>query len=185
MLHACGRIDILKKKVIALLPDDNMVPINIHHSIRVISEELQDVYDFVADINITSRSIYEMTLKLSSVIIPITALLIIEEIKHKTVRGDFVFILAATLLFSSLPCYYGNLLMTKSLDLREAVYFSGWERVWDRRTRSSLLVLMTRMERAIAIRSVFHVMNHETLADVFKTSYRLFSLLTAAWTIEY
>ncbi|KAI5643411.1 7tm odorant receptor domain-containing protein [Phthorimaea operculella] len=198
MLHACGRIDILKRKVLSLFPEDNVVPVDIHHNMKVIGKELQDIYDFVYDINDTSGVIYEVTLKVSAIIIPISALLIIErsvlvkahkdnvhELKHTTVSLHFVILLAATLLICSLPCYYGNLLMTKSMELREAVFFCGWERVWHKPTRKSLIIIMTRIERAIAISSVFYVMNLETLADVFKTSHRLFSILSAAWTLEY
>ncbi|KAJ2951350.1 hypothetical protein O0L34_g13480 [Tuta absoluta] len=166
MLHACGRIDILKRKVLSLFSAENPDQLHVHRSMRVIAKELQDIYEFVGFINTFSKLFYEVTLAMSSVVFPISAILILEGLKQGSLKIDLVNLTIGVFALVGIPCYYGNLLVDKSMELREAVYFCNWERVWNRSARTSLIILMTRMERAICIHSVFQVLNLEALADV-------------------
>ncbi|XP_049870312.1 uncharacterized protein LOC126369791 [Pectinophora gossypiella] len=165
ILHACGQLELLKIKVKQLISEGGSDQEK-NYNLKIIVKQLQDIYRFVEDIQTGFKLLYELTLKGTAVMLPILAYEILETFDRGGVDLEFITLFGATFILSYCPCYYGDLLIEKAESFRTAVYMSGWEGVWDKRARTTILVIMTRTFRTVAIRTMFRNLCLDALTDV-------------------
>ncbi|KAJ0171055.1 hypothetical protein K1T71_013254 [Dendrolimus kikuchii] len=174
MLHICGQLELVKIKFENVFENDNVDEI-----LRGIVQNLQYIYSFVSEINDCFMIIYEIMLKQNILLLPFTSHAIIQSIKRGEVTVEFAGILLQSIITSSIPCYYGDLLMQKGEELRLAAYNCGWERVHKPKARKTLLIIMARALRPVAIESIFSTMCLDTLTEVYRQGYTIFNLMSA------
>lgn len=63
-------------------------------------------------------------------------------------------------------CVYVFCLYIQSESLREAIYFSGWEKTCDKGTRSTLLIILVRASRPVVLKTMFRDICLDALTDV-------------------
>ncbi|CAD0206203.1 unnamed protein product [Chrysodeixis includens] len=56
----------------------------------------------------------------------------------------------------------------KSSNYRTAIYSCGWERIYDRRTRSSIVLIFERTTRPVAVYTMFRILCQRTLSNLCK-----------------
>nr|ALM26223.1 odorant receptor 33 [Athetis dissimilis] len=179
ILHVCGQLELVEMKIDALFEelDDEVIK----RKLKNIIVQLQYIYKFVDHLNAIFQVGYELTLKGTMLMLPITCFEVLEAFnRNEYIIEYFVFIVGST-LFSSTPCYYGDLLMEKGDEVRISLYTCGWEQYYDRRTRSTLLLMLQYALRPVAIQTIFTVMCLDTLTNLFQQSYAIFNLMNAMW----
>nr|AOE48014.1 putative odorant receptor OR9 [Athetis lepigone] len=179
ILHACGQLELVAMKIDVLFVelDDEVIK----RKLKNIIEHLQYIYRFTDHLNTIFQVGNELTLKGSTLMLPVTCYEILEAFNRNEYSLEyFVFIVGST-LFSSTPCFYGDLLMEKGESVRTSLYTCGWEQYYDRRTRSTLLVMLQYALRPVAIQTIFTVMCLDTLTNLFQQSYAIFNLMNAMW----
>nr|AXF48787.1 odorant receptors OR40 [Lobesia botrana] len=166
MLHACGRLEIVKYRIGNLFNGETYDEREIRQRLKNIVMPLQDVLDFVDLLKETFRVVYEVYMKATTVVFPIALYEILEAFKESRISIEFMtFIVAGTVLCFA-PCYYSDLLMEKGLDLRMSVYASGWEVYPDSAMRRTLVIILCRLEREVAIRTLFRTVNLDAFSEV-------------------
>ncbi|KAJ0171053.1 hypothetical protein K1T71_013252 [Dendrolimus kikuchii] len=176
MLHICGQLEIVKIKFENVFENDNT-----DEMLKGIVQNLQYIYSFVSEINDCFMIIYEIMLKQNILLLPFTSHAIIQSIKRGEVTVEFAGIFMQSIITSSIPCYYGDLLMQKGEELRLAAYNCGWERVHKLKARKTLLIIMTRALRPVAIESIFSTICLDTLTEVYSQGYTIFNLMSAIY----
>nr|ARO70521.1 Odorant Receptor 58-2 [Dendrolimus punctatus] len=174
MLHICGQLELVKMKFEKVFENDNTDEI-----LKDIVQKLQYIYSFVGEINDCLMFIYEVMLKQNILLLPFTSHAIIQSIKRGEITAEFLGILLQSIITSSIPCYYGDLLMQKGDELRDSAYNCGWECVYKPKARKTLLIIMTRALRPVAIQSVFSTICLDTLTEVYSQGYTIFNLMSA------
>nr|AII01074.1 odorant receptor [Dendrolimus houi] len=176
MLHICGQLELVKIKFENVFENDNT-----DEMLKGIVKNLQYIYSFVREINDCFTVIYEIMLKQNILLLPFTSHAMIQSIKRGEVTAEFAGILLQSIITSSIPCYYGDLLMQKGEELRLAAYNCGWERVHKPKARKTLLIIMTRALRPVAIESIFSTICLDTLTEVYSQGYTIFNLMSAIY----
>ncbi|KAI8434115.1 hypothetical protein MSG28_012255 [Choristoneura fumiferana] len=137
--------------------------------------------NYVQLINDVFKVLYEISLKASAIMLPITLYQVIDSFKrHELCMEYMAFILTASLL-CYVPCYYSDLLMEKGEALRLAIYSSGWEYQYDKSARYKLIIMLTVAIRPISIRSIFRTVCLDTFAGLCHEAYAIFNLINAMW----
>nr|ARO70516.1 Odorant Receptor 45-2 [Dendrolimus punctatus] len=171
MLHACGQLELVKIQFDNIFENDN-----VDENLNRIVKRLQYIYSFVREINECFTLMYEVMLKQSVLLLPFCSFALIQSIKRRQVTVEFSGVLLQSVITSSIPCYYGDLLLQKGEDLRFAAYNCGWERVHKPKACKTLLIIMTRATRPVAIESIFSSICLDTLTNVFSQAYTIFNL---------
>nr|ARO70520.1 Odorant Receptor 54-2 [Dendrolimus punctatus] len=175
MLHACGQLELIKNKFEDLFKNDN-----IDERLNEIIKDLQNVYSFIGNINKSFSTTYEILLKQNTLLMSLTSYAVIESVVQGNFAVEYISLFLSDLFTSSVLCYYGDLLMEKGEEVRLAAYQSGWEHVYNPSARKKLLIILTRGVQPTAIRSIFCIINLNTLANVYRTSYTIFNIMRAA-----
>nr|AII01070.1 odorant receptor [Dendrolimus houi] len=175
MLHACGQLELIKNKFEDLFKKDN-----IDERLNDIIKDLQNVYSFIENINKSFSTTYEMLLKQNIIVMSLTSYAVIESVIQGNFAVEYINLFLGGVFTCSVLCYYGDLLMEKGEEVRQAAYQSGWEHIYDRSARKKLLIILARGVQPVAIRSIFCIINLDTLANVYRTSYTIFNLMRAA-----
>ncbi|XP_013164452.1 PREDICTED: uncharacterized protein LOC106115570 [Papilio xuthus] len=181
MLHVCGQLELVKNRVLMIYHNNSFDNEKVLNNLKDVIVHLQKIYSFVDGLKSSLKVLYEMTLKATILILPITFFLVIQSFKNGEVSLEFITIIIGAITLSGIPCYYSDLLMETGESVRLAIYSSKWEMYWDRRVRSLLLIALVRTERPVAIRSMFRPLCLDALTDVFHQSYAIFNLMNAAW----
>nr|AII01067.1 odorant receptor [Dendrolimus houi] len=176
ILHACGQLELIKKKFENIFEKDN-----VDELLTDIVQNLQYVYSFVQEINDCFTLIYEILLKQTMILLPFTGYAIIQSISYGELTIEYVCIFMESLFTSSIPCYYGDLLIQKGEEVRLMAYSCGWEYVHTPRARKTLMIILTRALRPVAINSIFCTICLDTLSNVYSQAYTIFNLMSAMW----
>ncbi|CAK1546049.1 unnamed protein product [Leptosia nina] len=90
----------------------------------------------------------------------------IEAFKSGHISVEFLSIIFGAGMLVNVPCYYSDMLMQKSDDVRMALYSCGWESHWDRQSRTLIFLLLTRVTRPVAMHTMFSNISLDGLTDV-------------------
>uniref|UniRef100_A0A0V0J0Y6 Odorant receptor n=1 Tax=Cydia pomonella TaxID=82600 RepID=A0A0V0J0Y6_CYDPO len=181
ILHACGQIQVAIQQVERLFLDNDIDVDDILNKLKNITRRLQNIYSFVDQIQYTHRLLYEMCLKASTIFVAISLFAIIESYKEGSLNFDLLCYSFSALLLCGIPCYYCEALLGKGAELRVAIYECGWERFWVPKSRSIILVLLTRTVRPLGIKTVFCTLSLEAFGDVINQVYTIFNVMNAAY----
>nr|AFC91741.2 putative odorant receptor OR40 [Cydia pomonella] len=182
MLHVCGRIEIVKYRISKLFEGEHYDPREIQQRLKNIVMPLQDVLDFVDLLKKTFRLVYEVYMKSTTIVIPIASYEVLQSLKEGRPSIEFMTFIVAGAVLCFAPCYYSDLLMEKGLSLRMSVYTSGWEAYPDSAMRRTLCIIMCRLERDVAIRTLFQTVNLDAFSELCHQSYALFNVINTAWS---
>nr|AII01098.1 odorant receptor [Dendrolimus kikuchii] len=175
MLHVCGLLELIIIKFEDVFEKDN-----VNERLIEIVKDLQYAYRFVADINTCFTFMYEVMLKQTMILLPVISYAIVKSIGRGEFTIEYITVFVAIISMST-PCYYSDKLMSKGEEVRQAAYACGWERVFIPEARKTLLIILTRALKPITIKSIFHNINLDTLADVYRQAYTIFNLMSTMW----
>ncbi|KAJ0171059.1 hypothetical protein K1T71_013258 [Dendrolimus kikuchii] len=176
MLHACGQLELIKNKFQDLFNKDN-----IDERLNDIIKDLQRLYSFIENINKSFSTTYEIILKQNTLVMSLTSYAVLKSVGEGNFAVEYINLFSGGLFTCSVLCYYGDLLMEKGEEVRQAAYACGWERVFIPEARKTLLIILTRALKPITIKSIFHNINLDTLADVYRQAYTIFNLMSTMW----
>ncbi|KAI5646470.1 7tm odorant receptor domain-containing protein [Phthorimaea operculella] len=165
MLHACGQIELLINRAGVLFPKINYNSSKAERDLKGIARGLQDVYSFVDHVQWSFQLIYELCLKSTTITMPLLVYELTKTTKHGEFNMEFFAITIGSVVLSGVPCFYSDQLMELSYNFRQTLYCSGWERHWDSRARTILLMMLVRTGRPAVIRSMFGNMSLRALGN--------------------
>ncbi|XP_039749916.1 uncharacterized protein LOC120626456 [Pararge aegeria] len=180
MLHACGQLEIAKERILEIFKEYKSSE-EINKQLKEVATFLNTTYRFVDNLQFSFKVLYELTLKSTIIVVPITLYQILESLKKGEFRVEFITIIVGGITMSSIPCYYSDVLMESGDNLRMAVYTCGWEAHWERESRIMILMLLLRVSRPVAIRTMFRAVCLDALTEVYHQAYAIFNVLNAAW----
>nr|AXF48788.1 odorant receptors OR41 [Lobesia botrana] len=179
--QACGQIELVMRQTDRLFAEKNIDIDDALKNLNNIMRQIQDIYNFVNQIQQTHRVMYETCLITSTIIIPVSCIGVVESYSRGKIEIELIFYICAAILQCYIPCYFSEMLSTKGEQLRVAIYGCGWERHWLPRSRSTILLMLTRTAHPLGIHAVFCTVRMEAFANVLTSSYRIFSVMNAAW----
>ncbi|KAG6450905.1 uncharacterized protein LOC115444073 [Manduca sexta] len=181
MLHTCGQLELLSRRIIKLFAD-NKNPRIIEKELKLIIIKLQGLYRFVDLIKTYFAVLFEYNMKTTTFMMPLTAFQVLEALRRGQLNLEFTSFLTACMLQFYLPCYYSDLLMENNRNFRQAIYSCGWEKQPDKGVRQLILFMMTRASLTLGITTVFYEICLDTFAEMCRQSYAIFNLMNAAWS---
>ncbi|XP_050555502.1 uncharacterized protein LOC126911605 [Spodoptera frugiperda] len=179
MLHASGQLELVRNRIEDLFLECDAEAIRV--KLKGIIMKLQYIYSAVDDMKKVFKFGYEITLKGTAVILPITFYAVLETAKNGEISLEFISFIVGGIMISGAPCYYSDLLMEKGEALRMSLYTCGWEQHYDRRTRTTLQLMLQHALRPIAIQTIFRTLCLDALTDLYQQSYAIFNLMNATW----
>ncbi|XP_022834752.1 uncharacterized protein LOC111362319 [Spodoptera litura] len=179
MLHASGQLELIKNQIDDLFSECD--PEKIRMKLRDIIMKLQYIYSIVDDMKGVFKIGYEIALKGTALLLPVTIYAVLEAAKKGEVSMEFICFIIGGIMLCTSPCYYSDLLMEKGEAVRLSLYMCGWEQHYDRRTRTTLQLMLLRALRPIAIQTLFRTLCLDALTDLFQQSYGIFNLMNAMW----
>uniref|UniRef100_A0A0K8TUS4 Odorant receptor n=1 Tax=Epiphyas postvittana TaxID=65032 RepID=A0A0K8TUS4_EPIPO len=181
ILNTCAQLELMAKEFKNIF---NVTPYNekaVSEQLCALIKKSQDIYYYVQLINDVFKVLYEISLKASAIMIPITLYQVLDSMKRRELCMEYMaFILTASLL-CYVPCYYSDLLMEKGEALRLAIYGSGWEARFHKGSRNSVIIMLTIAIRPISIRTLFRTVCLDAFAGLCHEAYSIFNLLNAMW----
>nr|WCC57527.1 odorant receptor 10 [Papilio memnon] len=179
VLHVCGQIEILSRKIIAL---SDMNENEIIENLKKINKKLQEVYKFSKSLRTNFMEVFELQIKTTIFLSSFTFFQIVQSLYRLEINLEFTLMLFACTLHFFIGCYYGDFLMYKGVKLRESIYCCGWEKQSNVKIRKTVLFMLTRCNNPPSIRSVFYPVNLETFSEACRQSYAIFNIMNAAWS---
>ncbi|XP_045538962.1 odorant receptor 23a [Papilio machaon] len=179
VLHVCGQIEILSRKITALA---DMNENEIIESLKEINKKLQEVYKFSKSLRTNFMEVFELQMKTTIFLSSFTLFQIVQSMSRFEINLEFTIMLFACTLHFFIGCYYGDFLMHKGVKLRESIYCCGWEKQSNIKIRKTVLLMLTRCNNPPSIRSVFYPVNLETFSEACRQSYAIFNIMNAAWS---
>nr|QZH55135.1 odorant receptor 39 [Achelura yunnanensis] len=179
MLHVCGQIDILNLKISNVFSTSHDVT---RQNLKMIVVRLQELYKFIADIKKKFTIVYEMVLKTSTAGLPLSAFQIVQSMKHGELNVEFICYFCASILHFWVPCYYSNQLMDKGEELQRTIYCCKWEYSGDLAARKTVLLMLLKATKPLAINSIFYTIVLETFTQMCRDAYAIFNIMNAAWS---
>nr|WCC57525.1 odorant receptor 8 [Papilio memnon] len=140
--------------------------------IEILSLRMKNVMANVKDHKETCEKLKEINQRLQA----------IYSLKHLELNVEFICFFGSYVIHFLIPCYYSNLLMDKSNELREAIYSCGWENQPNIQIRKTVLFMLARCGIPLSMRTIFHPVNLATFAEVCRQAYTLFNIMNAAWS---
>ncbi|XP_072939896.1 uncharacterized protein [Epargyreus clarus] len=182
MLHGCAQLELVRRRIMNAFTKNDSEKSTLK-SLNEIVQQLQKIYRFLERVQESFKILYELTLKATTVILPICFYQVIESFNKGEIKLEFISVIIGGIALSSIPCYYSDELMDMGENLRLAIYFCGWEGYLERHKtlRNTLLLLQSRAARPIAVRTMFRAVSLDALTDVYHQSYAIFNVLNAAW----
>nr|WCC57408.1 odorant receptor 8 [Papilio glaucus] len=181
LLHICGQIEILSKRMKNLMSevaDRNEICANL----KRVNQKLQILYIFHDSVRSDFMYLFEFNMKTTTFLLPFAAFQILQSLQHLEINMEFTCFFMAYIIQVLIPCYYSNLLMDKNNELREAIYSCGWENQPNIQIRKTVLFMLARCSIPLTMRTIFHPVNLETFAEVCRQAYAIFNIMNAAWT---
>ncbi|XP_023947730.2 uncharacterized protein LOC112052758 [Bicyclus anynana] len=180
MLHACGQLEVAKNRILEIYSGNNSSD-EINRKLKDVARFINTTYRFVDKLQMSFKVLYELTLKSTTIVVPVTLYQVLESFKKGEFRFEFLTIIFGGVTLSSIPCYYSDVLMESGENLRMAVYSCGWEAHWERKSRTMILMLLVRTSRHVAIRTMFKDVCLFALTEIYHQAYAIFNVLNATW----
>ncbi|XP_068631042.1 uncharacterized protein [Battus philenor] len=181
MLHTCGQLEIVKVRLLKIFPKKRIDPEKTRRELKEIVKYLQKIYSLVDNIKDSLKLLYELILKATIIILPISFYQVVQTYHNGQISLEFISVIFGAITISGVPCYYSDMLQEMGENVRLSVYTSGWEKSWDRQTRLTLQLVLMRATRPVAVTTMFHTLCLETVTSTYQQAYALFNLLNAVW----
>ncbi|XP_068631444.1 uncharacterized protein [Battus philenor] len=178
LLHICGQIDILNLRIQKLMLD-KATEREIHEKLKNINRKLQYFYSFLHSVQSTFIELLEFIMKSMMCLLPFVAFQIVQSLHRLQFSMEFLCLFLGCIIQFFIPCYYGNLLTDKSNSLREAIYACGWENNTNIQIRKTIMLMLTRCNIPLGIKTIFYPLNFETCAEVCRQAYAIFNIINA------
>nr|WCC57467.1 odorant receptor 10 [Papilio machaon] len=179
VLHVCGRIEILSRKITALA---DMNENEIIESLKEINKKLQEVYKFSKSLRTNFMEVFELQMKTTIFLSSFTLFQIVQSMSRFEINLEFTIMLFACTLQITITMHSIATIINISMDSKESIYCCGWEKHSNIKIRKTVLLMLTRCNNPPSIRSVFYPVNLETFSEACRQSYAIFNIMNAAWS---
>nr|WCC57343.1 odorant receptor 8 [Papilio dardanus] len=181
ILHVCGQVEILSLRMKNVMLESTN-PNEILANLKRINQRLQALHTFHNCVQSSFVELFEFNMKTTTFLLPFSAFQIVQSLKHWELNMEFIGFFGSYIIHFLMPCYYSNLLMDKSNDLREAIYSCGWEKQPNIQIRKTVLFMLARCGIPLSMTTIFHPVNLATFAEVCRQAYTIFNIMNAAWS---
>ncbi|XP_045768696.1 odorant receptor 2a-like [Maniola jurtina] len=178
--HMCGQLELISNRMLRLFSNAKSVD-EIDENLKQINIKLMEIYRIINTVQKNFAILYEFVMKTTTFLMSFSAFQIVEGLKHNGISVEFVSFFFGSILHFYSPCYFSNLLMDKSEELRQAIYSCGWELQPDIRIRKTILLMLTKTTKSVVIRTVFVPICLDTFAEMARQAYGIYNLMNAAW----
>ncbi|XP_022119933.2 uncharacterized protein LOC110996519 [Pieris rapae] len=177
MLHGCGQLELVRRRIANTYSKRNK-GFEVKN-LKLAAKHLFVTYNFLKKTNESLQMFHEIIFKAVIVILPFLFYQLKEGNTNREMNIEMIgFVLGAALL-CGLPCYFGDLLLEKTNDIKMALYSCGWEHHIEKEPRTLILLLMIRVSRPVGLSTLFLDICLEQLTDIIRQAYALFNLFIA------
>nr|XP_034826815.1 LOW QUALITY PROTEIN: uncharacterized protein LOC117984297 [Maniola hyperantus] len=180
LAHVCGQLELISNRLLEVFSNAKNVE-EIEDNLKEINIKLMEIYRIINIVQKNFAILYEYVMKTTTFLLSFSAFQIVEGLKHNGISVEFVSFFFGSILHFYSPCYFSNLLMDKSEQLRQAIYSCGWELQPSIRIRKTILLMLTRTTKSVVIRTVFMPICLDTFAEMTRQAYGIYNLMNAAW----